>query len=458
MTDVFRVNPDEIHIEERARKSFDSSAITRLAMSIEKYGQLQPGVCTKSDGKFILIAGERRLRACRQLDREYDFVLLEEIEDGVFLEELELEENLQREDLTWQEEIAAKKRIHELYQERYGKTSPGAKGGHTLKDTAERIGTAVGGLADDITLSDWLDLPEIRNAKTKSDAKKATKRIQKEGLRKIILDRYKKMDTQAELGVTPEQKVVKNMARIQERCWQGKMEALLPLVSDGYFDLVIFDPPWSVRLDEVTVGTETTRNYNDSEGLLERDLSDWLALIYSKMAEDSLLFMFFPITKHEYVYTMLESKLLDMKFSVNRMPIFWVKEGPGTGRTPDIWPTRSYEPIAVARKGKKRFQKADNDIIITPRPTKTMKDGHPSVKHPSVILNLLERGAGLNAKILDPMSGSGMTGVAADYLGKEKRWEWTLIEEIEEFSNLGIFNINKGYEKIVRKRGEEDEE
>ena len=81
------------------RKNFDESALNELAASIEEFGLIQPVVLYKqNEGSYILIAGERRLRACKKLGRaDIKAVILDADEDR--LRELALIENIQREDL-----------------------------------------------------------------------------------------------------------------------------------------------------------------------------------------------------------------------------------------------------------------------------------------------------------------------------------------------------------------------
>jgi hypothetical protein len=52
-------------------------------------------------------------------------------------------------------------------------------------------------------------------------------------------------------------------------------------------------------------------------------------------------------------------------------------------------------------------------------------------------------------KVLDPMAGSCMSGVACDVLKQSHQLDWLMIEKEESFRNLGIFNLNKGYWTIT---------
>ncbi len=86
------------------RQTFREEALSELADSIREHGILQPlMVRTKSDGKYELIAGERRLRAAGLAGLEIVPVNLVEASDLQSLE-IAIIENLQREDLNPVEE------------------------------------------------------------------------------------------------------------------------------------------------------------------------------------------------------------------------------------------------------------------------------------------------------------------------------------------------------------------
>ncbi len=80
------------------RKEFDENAIKELANSIKKYGLLQPIVVIKDNEEYILVAGERRLRATKLLGNEKIKALIVDYSLDE-LREYALIENIQREDL-----------------------------------------------------------------------------------------------------------------------------------------------------------------------------------------------------------------------------------------------------------------------------------------------------------------------------------------------------------------------
>jgi len=100
------------------RAGFDQAALDTLAASIAEIGVLQPIVVRSAGDNYVLVAGERRLRAAKQAGlRAIPAVIREDTDDGANLTEA-LVENLQREDLNPLEEAAA---FNELLEE-YGMT------------------------------------------------------------------------------------------------------------------------------------------------------------------------------------------------------------------------------------------------------------------------------------------------------------------------------------------------
>ncbi len=84
--------------EDQPRREFDQDAINALAQSIKEHGVLQPIVVTREDGKYKIVAGERRWRASKiaGLDRIPAIVRTLDSQNRL---ELSIIENAQREDL-----------------------------------------------------------------------------------------------------------------------------------------------------------------------------------------------------------------------------------------------------------------------------------------------------------------------------------------------------------------------
>jgi len=80
------------------RKIFDQERLKELSANIKQYGILQPIVVNKKGDEYILIAGERRLRASKMANLTTIKANILNISDNK-LREIALIENIQREDL-----------------------------------------------------------------------------------------------------------------------------------------------------------------------------------------------------------------------------------------------------------------------------------------------------------------------------------------------------------------------
>ncbi len=86
------------------RKTFSDESLADLCASIREYGVLQPLLVSPSDdGRYMLIAGERRLRASRMANLSEVPVIISDYTSQQ-IAEIALIENLQREDLHFLEE------------------------------------------------------------------------------------------------------------------------------------------------------------------------------------------------------------------------------------------------------------------------------------------------------------------------------------------------------------------
>ncbi|MDR1203947.1 MAG: ParB/RepB/Spo0J family partition protein [Peptococcaceae bacterium] len=109
--------PAEIRIDQissnayQPRREFDENKLTELMESIREHGVVQPVVVrAKEGGAYELVAGERRVRACRRLGYERVPAIVRDFTDGQMME-VALIENLQREDLNPVEEALAYQRL-----------------------------------------------------------------------------------------------------------------------------------------------------------------------------------------------------------------------------------------------------------------------------------------------------------------------------------------------------------
>jgi len=107
--DSIRTNPYQ------PRSEFSEEELRELAQSIKEKGLISPVTLTEINGQHVLIAGERRLRACKMLGLEQIPAYFREIEGDEELMELALIENVQRENLNPIEEAVAYRALIERY-------------------------------------------------------------------------------------------------------------------------------------------------------------------------------------------------------------------------------------------------------------------------------------------------------------------------------------------------------
>lgn len=97
------------------RKYFDETAISELSASIKRHGLIQPIIVFKKDDEYVLIAGERRLRAVKLLGNNTIKAIVADIESKN-LRELALIENVQRQDLNPMELANSYKELIDEYK------------------------------------------------------------------------------------------------------------------------------------------------------------------------------------------------------------------------------------------------------------------------------------------------------------------------------------------------------
>ncbi|MGP1506043.1 MAG: ParB/RepB/Spo0J family partition protein [Campylobacter sp.] len=92
--EISQISPNSF----QPRKIFDENALKELSESIKTHGLLQPIIVTQKENGYMLIAGERRLRATKLLGQSKIRAIVADFADKN-LRELALIENIQREDL-----------------------------------------------------------------------------------------------------------------------------------------------------------------------------------------------------------------------------------------------------------------------------------------------------------------------------------------------------------------------
>ena len=137
--DELRANP------EQPRKAFAKGELEELAGSIKVHGVLSPLIVRRHDGRYVIIAGERRMKAAALAGLSEVPVVIREVDEANLQLELALVENLQRADLNPVEAATGFDRLIN-------------KHGYTQEQVASAVGKNRSTIANAVRL---LNLPEF---------------------------------------------------------------------------------------------------------------------------------------------------------------------------------------------------------------------------------------------------------------------------------------------------------
>lgn len=405
---------EEIVLGDRQRKYIDKKLVRELADSIAEKGLFHAVVCVEVGDTTQLVAGERRLHAVRLLsDRdqlyfhdniavvpgEIPFILINKDLDAIQLREAELEENLVRVDLSWQEKTAALDELHELRLAQNPK--------HTVADTAREIaaanpnqhGSGKGFMEHEIhkarLVASHLDSPDVAHAKSLSQAASiVSKKIEAE-FTTILVERGQGREVKHTLihgdfaGVIDETELPEN------------------------FSCVVADPPYGVGADKFGDAAQLTHTYKDDADVALAFAETIFATGLGCTLPEAHLYMFCDID------LFIDLRRLGDTFgwTVWRTPLVWRKTS-SAAHAPklNLGFRRSYELILFASKGDKPFSQVYSDVIEVP----AVRDKDVAAQKPVELYEILLRRSCLTGdKVLDPCCGSGTIFKAAEGLRLE---------------------------------------
>jgi site-specific DNA-methyltransferase (adenine-specific) len=407
----------------RMRKTF--RGIELLADSIKQNGLIQPIVLDEHNN---LLAGGRRMKAIGLLKWDHvPIVRLTDL-DPTAQKIVELEENLRREDLTWQEACIAKVEIHDLLVAKHGKATPGGgitKGkGWKLQDTADLLGESIGTTSMDIKLGRELltknspapngEEPkktliektlltmggkDLTTLPTKDAAFKILKGQEDLATRKLMAAM-----TKVDAKTTPKDPSTPTTS-LYSLTHCDALEGLKNLPSDS-IDLVLTDPPWGVDYDSYS-GTRFSGQSVDTH----KDLT-FLDLIFIElervMKEGSIGYIFFAF-KH---LNQLQSIITSVNLSFDPVPLIWVK-GNAYNQFAYQRYTHDYEGFLHFWKGTQRRMNSTRGSIFDYKPVNTALKIHPTEKPVELLEELITISTIEGEVVLDPFAGSSSTLEAA---------------------------------------------
>lgn len=390
--------------DNRQRRAFDEAKLRELADSIEneKIGLLHPIVIRWEGGKRVLVAGERRTRAIKDSHElgvsvwhagqrvppgMIPYLDVGEM-DPLDAWEAELEENIKRADLSWQERALATASLMEMRTkkaERAGVAPP------TVAAIAQEVsGHSESGYHSDvrnqIILSKHLNDPDIAGADSTRKAMKVLKRKE---------EQTRNTRLAAEVG--------KISASDMHKVYNADSEVWIKTMADASYDVILTDPPYGMDADEFGDSggmAAGAHGYSDSEENFLRIMS-WLPRELFRVAK---------VQAHCYIfcdidwYHSIKGSMEKAGWRVFRTPLIWHKPSGFRAPWPEMGPQRRYETILYAVKGDKHIAKLGGDVITCPPDTNL---GHAAQKPVALYVDLLSRSVIPGDQVLDLFAGTG---------------------------------------------------
>lgn len=315
----------------------DPKKFADLKASMQLNGQLQPIIIEED---FELVAGERRFLAAKELGwKTLDATVRTKMTD-LEARTIELEENIQREDMSWQERAYALAELHKL--------KSAADPNWSQDVTAELAGVKQARVAEALMVQKMVALfPEIGEAKSMNQA--------------VSWARHKAASITRVINVNAEPEVYKT---IEEAIVLGDSVEVIKTIPDGSFNLVLTDPPFGINYDHRKEGTEgSLSSYEDGEENYLRLLGMGPDL-YRVIKPNGWLIWFLGITWYERAKITFRAA----GFVVDEIPIIWDRsDGRAFTTRPDRYFGRSYDIALHCIKGNPEIvQRSKPNIIKVP--------------------------------------------------------------------------------------------
>jgi DNA modification methylase len=417
----------EIEIPDRQRVQHAPAHIKDLKSAILSKGFLSPILLSEQPGAakpFRLIAGMGRLTAVTelaadstQISFERDLLPLNRIPyvtigdlSPADLAEAELQENVLRAQLSWQEENDARVLIHKLRTEQ----NPGQTQRDTAKELAERSGKSSTAeeteLRRALVVAEHKANPRVAKAKSLGEAFRAVMDMNTNALRASL--------------------IAKGMFKVDHEVHLGDCREVLKRMPDGIFDTILCDPPYGINADEMK--KDAGHHYEDSPAYGLEIANFILEEGFRLLKPRGNIFLFCDIDH----FVTLREAAKRYAFTPWRCPVIWAKGIDGFapwGREGFI---RTYELVAFFTKGRKGLKSGGPDVKNFPRPGRAER-GHAAEKPASLLSHLLDISGDPGDLILDPCCGSGSILEAAT----QRKMKAICIEKDPTYHTLALSRL-----------------
>lgn len=392
----FKAYPvDQIWVDRQARQRRELKNIPELADSIRAQGLINPLTVTR-EGR--LVAGERRLTAVKSLGWSavpIQFVD-ETSEDQLHL--IELEENIKRVDISWQEQCLAIERYQQLLQ---GTDRPA-----TAEKIADEMGMVHQTVSRKLMVAKALKEgnPLVASAATYSTAlgivERAQARKSADATRTIMTDALKVITPEAQPQAP------------QIPLLHTSFAEWLATYSGPQFNLIHCDFPYGVGMHDSDQGSgDGFGTYQDTKDVYLRLLFELGKAMKTVVADSAHLIFWFSMDYYQETLNWLE----DMGWKVSPFPLIWHKsDNIGILPDPKRGPRRIYETAFFGSRGDRPVVRSVSNVFSCPGRDKTL---HMNEKPVAMLKYFMGMVCDEYSTVLDPTAGSANAIRAAQSLG-----------------------------------------
>lgn len=403
------------------RQRRELTAIDELAESIFRIGLINP-IVISPDG--LLVAGERRLTACRQLGWTSIPVQLTSDLSEYELQCIELEENVKRVDLPWQDQCLAIARFHKLKADNEEDWSQ--------QKTAVALGIAQNTVSQHLSVAAEMEAgnEKVTNADKFSVARNVVERN---------ADRRKTSAlTAIDLGISEVVGASTTPAKPEVPIINCNFHQFQEAYDGPRYNLIHCDFPYGINVaDAPRQNSAITDHYADSADIYWSLLDRLNLAMDNIVAESAHLIFWYSMEKHQDTF----NQLSDMGWLVNSFPLIWHKsDNAGVAPDPQRGPRRTYETAFFCSRGDRKLTQAGTRSNSYAFPGNRSEAIHVSEKPKQVLRHFLGMVCDEYSLVFDPTCGSGN----ALKVGLELKANAVLgLELSEEFYNNAITGWNK---------------
>jgi ParB/RepB/Spo0J family partition protein len=418
----------QVERHKRQRTEIDHAYIQDLASSIQRLGLIHPIVITHG---MELVAGESRLLACKLLGWTSITTQYQEDADEATLQEIELEENIKRRDISWQDQCRALLSYHNLRVNtdiEWSKPKTAAALGYSYEDAFERIQ-----VAEELVKGNSQVIAAERYSIAKGVVKRANERARDSELvlvRDIIGTPLSPNSMQKALAAA----VTSVPTKEPEVILHDNFLTWAPRYSGPKFNLIHCDFPYGINFDTSDQAhSEAKGAYKDTEDTYW-DLLDCLSDNLDRICAPSAHMIFWFSMKHyEATHEYFRENFPD--FTVDEFPLIWHKTD-GRGIIPDAQrgPRRTYETALFCTRGDRKVISAVANSYAGPTAPRD-ESIHISEKPEPMLRHFLRMVCDANTVMLDPTCGSGSALRAAKSLSANHLLGLEMNEDYAKWAN-----------------------